>query len=273
VERIVRGRSATLTKTFTFTPTGTPSVVVTNSAGAAVTTGSVSGATTTWTYTIPATSNTLLDTYTATWTAVTGGENQTFTDTIEVAGDTLFTLAEFRSLVSGTFTDDEIIDMRTTVEQELEQACGVAFVPRYALETLDGSGGRSLMLRPMLRVIRSASVDDSTFSVSDLAYLTLSTTGTIYSASRTWSAGTLNVVVGYEHGYPSVPLGIRRAALMLAKMWLVGNRSPIDDRAATFSATEGGTYSLVVPGRNGSHVGHPDVDAAIDRYSLRTGIA
>jgi hypothetical protein len=94
MERIVKGRSATLTKTFSFTPTGNPTVAVTRIAdGTTVTTGSVSGSGTTWSYTIPASSNTLLDTYTETWTAVSGGASQTFVDYIEVAGGTLFTLS------------------------------------------------------------------------------------------------------------------------------------------------------------------------------------
>lgn len=272
MQRIVRGRSATLTKTFTFTPTGTPSVVVTRSDLTAVTTGAVSGAGTTWTYTIPASSNTLLDTYTEKWTAVAGGEDQEFTDTIEVAGGVLFTVAEFNAISSG-FTDAQIMEMRTTVEQEIEQACEVAFVPRYALETLSGSGGRDIMLRPVLRSIRSVTIDGTDFTPTELSYLSLGTTGSVYSASRVWDSGTNNILIGYEHGYEVPPAGIRRAALLLAKMWLVGNRSPIDDRASTFTATEGGTYSLVVPGRNGSVFGHPDVDSAVQRYSLGTGIA
>src|SRR3954471_11104768 len=105
MERIVKGRSATLTKTFSFTPTGNPTVVVTRIAdGTTVTTGSVSGSGTTWSYTIPASSNTLLDTYTETWTAVSGGASQTFVDYIEVAGDALFTIAEASAIRLGTST-------------------------------------------------------------------------------------------------------------------------------------------------------------------------
>jgi hypothetical protein len=99
VDRIVVHRSATLTRTFAFTPTGSPTVALTRvSTGASVATGSMSGAGTTWTYTIPASSNTLLDTYVETITATSGGEAQTFTDYIDVAGDTLFDVADARAL-------------------------------------------------------------------------------------------------------------------------------------------------------------------------------
>src|SRR3954467_4379420 len=106
MERIVKGRSATLTKTFSFSPTGTPTVTVTRIAdGTAVTTGGVSGAGATWTYTIPSASNTLLDTYTETWTAVSGGSSQSFVDYIEVAGGTLFALDEAKAIKLGAGTD------------------------------------------------------------------------------------------------------------------------------------------------------------------------
>lgn len=277
MERIVRVRSATLTRTFTFTPTGTPSVVVRNSAGTVVTTGSVSGATTTWTYTIPASSNPLLDTYTETWTAVAGGESQTFVDSIEVAGDTLFTLAEVRAIQAlastVTYPDADVLDKRTEVEQDIEQEAGVAFVPRYELETLDGSGGATVMLkRPRVRSIRSASISGTALSVDELAQLAVSTTGAVYRPAG-WPCGLGNVVIGYEHGFDDAPRPIKSGALELAKIRLLGRNSPIDERATTFAAENGVSYGLVVAGRGGSRFGLPDLDAAIDRYSMATMVA
>ena len=87
----------------------------------------------------------------------------------------------------------------------------------------------------------------------------------------TWSAGYGNGVVGYEHGYDRPPERIRRAALLLAKAWLVAG--PVDDRAATFSSADGGTYGLVVEGRGSSPFGIPAVDAAVQEYSLTVGVA
>jgi hypothetical protein len=282
VERIVVNRSATLYKTFyvdgaAADPTGAPTVTVTRlSDGTTVTTGAVTdeAAAGTWSVTIPATANTLLDTLTLDWAATVNGVSQEHVDLVEVAGGTFFTISELRArLTSGTYTDAEIVDMRTTVEQEMEQACSCAFVPRYAHETVSGPGGRSLMLRPLVQRVRSATIDGTAISASDITGLSYGITGTVYSSSVAWSQGTSNIVVGYEHGFQEPPAGVKRAALILAKMWLVGQRSPIDDRAATYSATEGGTYSLVVPGRNGSTFGQPDVDAVIDRYDLSVGIA
>jgi hypothetical protein len=287
MQRIVRGRSATLTKDFTFTPTGTPTVVLTRvSDGTAITAGAVAPTAdpSVFQYTIPSSSNTLLDTYVETWTAVSGGANQTFTDYIEVAGDVLFTVAELlaRKPQNFTWTDAEMVAMRTTVENELEDACSQAFVPRYYPdaeavdndEALDGDGSNVLLLKwPHIRVIRSVTVDGVAYTAGQLAGLAFSPAGIVTNTLSTWPRGASNIVIRYEHGRSVAPPGGKQNALRLAKMWLVGQRSPIDDRATTFNTTEGGTYSLAVPGRNGSTFGLPDVDAWVQRNDLTVGVA
>jgi hypothetical protein len=123
-------------------------------------------------------------------------------------------------------------------------------------------------------IIRSASIGGTALSVSQLADLTMTPSGAVYSTLTYFTWGQNNIVVGYEHGYQDAPMEIRRAAVLLAKMWLVGRRNPIDDRAITFNAgADGGTYSLAVPGRNGSSFGHPDIDVAVDRYSRVSMVA
>lgn len=275
MERIVKGRSSTLSNTFTFTPTGTPSVALTRmSDGTAVTTGSVSGAGATWSYTIPATSNTQLDTYHETWTATTGGSAQTFTDDIEVAGGSIFTLAEARAVapLSSTtnYPDTAIFAMRTLVEQALEDACGVAFVPRYKLETFNGDG--TTVLSPTwtrVTAIRSATITSTALTVGQLATVVPYGLSAIYYPSG-WTAGFGNVTVGYEHGHPYPPERVKRAALRLAKRWLV--EGPVDDRATSFS-NDDGTYSLVTPGQRGVLFDLPEVNAVVQQYGLNVGIA
>jgi hypothetical protein len=225
------------------------------------------------TYNLTTTHTALLDRLLVTWTSTLKG---TLVSYVEVVGGFLFGIAEARALKPldsvTNYTTAAIIDMRTTVEQALEEECGVAFVPRYTRETVNGPGTMTLLLKwPKVTAIRSALVGTTTLTSTDLAALTYGLGGVV--GGYAWTAGIGNLTVGYEHGYPTPPAEIRRAALTLAKMWLVGQRSPIDDRAITFNTTDGGTYSLAVPGRNGSHFGHPDVDIAVDRYSLRVGVA
>lgn len=235
-------------------------------AAGAATTGSGSSARA---YNLTTAHTALLDRLTVTWTSTLKG---TLTSYAEAVGGFLFSIAELAARVTG-FTTAQLTDMRTTVETEIERACGCAFAPRYALDIINGNGGRSVMLRPFVTSIRSATVDGTVFTAGDLAALSIGTTGSVYSASRSWTCGTGNVLVGYEHGFQDTPAGMRQAALLLAKSWLTGQRSPIDDRATTFASAEGGTYALAVPGRNGSHFGIPDVDVVVDRYNLTTGIA
>jgi hypothetical protein len=258
---------------------GTVTLAITRADGTVlVAAGAATSGTTTGprTYNLTATHTALLDTLTVTWTSTLKG---TLVSYVEVVGGFLFSLAEARALSPLSdpvaYTTADLVDARTGVEQAIEQAAGVAFVPRYALERYSGNGSCSLQLkRPLPSTVRSGTIAGVALTAGQLADLALSVSGEVYSTMVTWSWGRSNVVVGYEHGFADPPVEIRRAALLLAKMWLTERRSPIDDRAITFNAgADGGTYSLAVPGRNGSYFGHPDVDAAIDRYSLVTGIA
>jgi hypothetical protein len=105
MERVVVNRSFTLYKTFyadgvATDPTGTPTVTITRlSTGATVTTGAVTdeAGVGTWSVTVSATQNTLLDTLTVTWTATVNATAQQYVDTVEVAGGTIFTIAEARA--------------------------------------------------------------------------------------------------------------------------------------------------------------------------------
>jgi hypothetical protein len=101
-------------------------------------------------------------------------------------------------------------------------------------------------------------VAGTALSVDQLAALTV--TSSLVNGYG-WSTGFNNVTVGYEHGLDQPPQRLRRAALLLAKVWLLSG--PVDDRTSTFTSTEGGTYSLVTPGRGGSMFGVPEVDAAV----------
>jgi hypothetical protein len=263
LERVVVGRSATRTKTFTFTPTGTPTVDVRRSDGTAVTVGSVTGAATEWTYTIPSTSLTELDKITETWTAVSGGVNQEFVDYIEVAGGYLFSLDELEARLTdttATYTDAQLADARTYAETEIEREINIALVPRFGTYR-GGADGYGSFRIPVygLRAIRwvntyTAGVATA-YSASQLLALELGE-GTVYGGY--WPAGYRNVEVGFEHGLDTPPPGAKEACLVLAEQHIV--QGPIDDRA-TQRASEFGPVNLATPGMFGSRFGIPVVDA------------
>lgn len=282
MQRIAQGLSATLSHTFysdgvatdpspdvtTITVTRDDGTVLVNAAPATnAGTGIV-------TYTLTPAETNLLDNLSVDWTATFSGQPQTQTDTVEVAGGFLFSIAQARAvrpLDNATlYPIAAIVETRTLVEQALEDACGVAFVPRYRRETFDGAGLATLLAhQPRVTALRSASLDGTDISSTDLATIAGSATGRLYYAN-TWTTGYGNYEVTYEHGYDQPPLRITQAALLLAKNWLV--KGPIDDRTTAFS-TEDGTYSLSTPGMRGASFGIPEVDATVAEYSMRVGIA
>jgi hypothetical protein len=257
---------------------GTVTVDVTRADGTAIATGAGTTGTgaATRIYNLSEITHTaLLDRLTIRWVSSAKG---TLVSYVEIVGGFLFSIAEARAVKpldqTAVFSTASIIAMRTMVEDAIEDAAGVAFVPRYTLETVSGSPHGLLLTWPKLRSIRSASTtylgSTTTLGANDLLGLTWGTYAGLYGYS--WTSG-YPWRIGYEHGMDRPPEEIKRAALILAKLWLSAQNRPVDDRAITFATSEGGTYSLAVPGRNGSHFGHPDIDAAIDRHSHTAMVA
>ncbi len=281
LQRVARKRSFTLYKTFqsdgvASEPTGTPTVTITRDDGTSVSTGAVTdepgvGA---WSVTVAASSNPTLDVLAVDWAAVVAGESQEYLDIVEVVGGFLFTIAQARALapLSDTvkYPTQAIVDARTMVETALEDACGVAFVPRYRRESVSGWGGREVLLTsPRVTALRSVNLDGS--AVSNLADIVPSGPGVLYNPAG-WTRGFHNYEVAYEHGYANGPEAVEasQVALTWAKVHLV--KGPIDDRATGFS-TEDGTFSLSTPGQRGAVTGIPVVDSFIQRHDLTTGVA
>lgn len=272
MQRVIRGRSFTLTQTFfsdgvATPPTGTPTVAITRDDGTTVTTGSVTMNGATASVTVPASANTLLDTLAVRWTAVIAGESQAYDDTVEVAGGFLFTVAQAlaTSGLNGK-TPAQITEARTLVETALEDACGVAFCPRYGKVTINGAGSSTLLLPPRVRAIRSVKLDGVAVDASDVRVLP---TGEVHYPSL-WTRGFANYEVAFEHGYPFPPPRATQAGLLWAKTILV--QGPLDDRTLTYS-TEDASYTMAVPGMRGSLTGIPEVDATIAAYSLHVAVA
>lgn len=278
MQRIVQGLSATLSHTFYSDGTATnPSpdvatVGITREDGTvlvapgAATTDTGTG---TVTYTLTPAQTALLDTLRVTWTATFSSQSQPFTDIVEIAGGFLFSIAQARARAPlgdttspgvYVYPTPDLLDARTFAEQELEDACGVAFVPRYSLETVIGRGQRTLRLsHRRVRTIRSLSIDGTVMDAAYLAALRLDA-GQLLWADRfmRWSWWDSRIVIGYEHGYDSPPQAASLAALDLARDRLISDTgsSTIDPRA-TRIITQDGEIQLT-PG--GTRFGVPSVD-------------
>jgi hypothetical protein len=242
LQRIVQGRSATLTHTFTSDGVATDPVpdtatyTITRADGTVLATGGATEAGTgKVTVTVTPTQTALLDTWAVKWTATFGGQAQSFTDTVEVAGGTICTISELGSVLTG-LTTAQLAERRTKIEQRLEKALGYAVVPRYALETKYARDG-VVATRLPLRAVRSISVSGAAYSVAQLNALTLRS----WSVRGVWAYGP--VVIGYEHGQDGPDADVQEGALLLAnEMFGTGAvdqyvvRQEADNMAVTYSS-------------------------------------
>lgn len=173
-----------------------------------------------------------------------------------------FTLAELRAFSVDLadpvrYPDAALNDMRPIVEQSLEDACGVAFVPRTSTRQAIAAGA---LLDPGVRRVRSVtSVTDYLGATVDLTDTWVQ--GDYLTRATQWPKRVLTVVV--QHGYDAPPLRVKGAAMLLAKNWLI--KGPLDDRTTSLS-TEDGTFALATPGLRGSEFGLSEVDRVVVRY-------
>jgi hypothetical protein len=271
VIRIQRNTTATLSKTFyedgVAVNPGTVTVTITASDGTviaedAATTGSGTSART---YAVTASDTAMLDSWSVAWASTGKG---TLIDDYEIAGGFLFGLNQLGAVklgqsgtIAGTYSAAQMAEVRVLVESAIEDACGVAFVPRYRVESVSGDGGTSVVLeRAKVSAVRSVTVGGT--AVTDVS---LSPYGTLYRRGG-FGRGFQNVVVGYEHGWSSPPPRVSQAAMLLARRWLVDG--PIDDRATSVSMEGVGTYTLATPGMRGSYFGLPEVDQVVNQYEM-----
>jgi hypothetical protein len=204
-----------------------------------------------------------LDIYHAAWTSTFNGQQQALSTEVEIVGGVLFTIGEARALdteLADTtkYTAAQIAVGRGMASDALEEACGVAFRPRYAKQTGSGTGGTNIALdwsRP--RTIRSSTATGVT--LSDLV-----PTGIGAYYSNGFTAGTGNVVTVYEHGFDRPPARVKRAAIRLCRHFLT--EYPTDDRTMRFD-TEVGSFTMAQPGMMGFSFGIPEVDSVVNDYS------
>lgn len=291
--RVARTRAATLRHTFEVDETPTDStttvtVAVADANGTAVASGNaVSAGSGSYTFALPAQAS--LASLTTAWSATIGGAAVVESDQVEVVGGFVFSLAEGRasdaSLAdTGKYATAELVAARVEVEVELERICQRAFVPRYRRAVLDGSGGTDLLLPDGgdatiaglqlrgVRTIRSAKMAPRTgqtfvaLSAPQLAALAVTRDGMLRRTDgNAWTEGLSNVVLEYEYGSDAPPEDLKRAALVRFRSRLNIHRTGIPDRATSYTAVDGGTYRLSMPGADST--GIPEVDAVYARYS------
>jgi hypothetical protein len=293
-KQIVLGAAATLTVQFTDSdgipaaPSGVVTVGITKADGTvlvAAGTATVTPAdTTTRTYALAAVNT--LELLTVAWTDA--GDASVTTQLVEVVGGYYFTPAELRAFDTSTadgaqYTDAQIVDARRQVEEQFEQVCGVAFVPRYRRVRLTGDIISIKLPDPMLRTLRSIRfyTGASTYTSGDVNAIAGVGVGDAEDAragvATRFDLGwwvipltTQSTVVEYEHGYSRPPSLLKQAAMVYCRNVLNNlSRSSVIDRADSFQMIDGGVIRYAQPGRAGYHTGLPSVDQILDQYSMK----
>jgi hypothetical protein len=277
MDRVLQNAAATIYARFYLDGTGTDptpdsaTVTITRANGTvlvASTAATNAGTGGLFSYQLTTSHTALLDRLTASWTSNLG----TITTTVEVAGGFLFSIPQARQIAplddTVTYTTDALKEKRVLVEQALEDACSVAFVPRYERERLTGLSWNTTQLGTKwakVRTVRESTVGGTAVDAAGIASMVPVGRFVYYPAGWGLPTYPYDVTVGYEHGYDTPPARVSEAALLLLKNWMV--KGPVDDRTTSFS-TEDGTFSLSTPGLRGVTFGIPEVDAVVEKYGL-----
>lgn len=251
------------------------------------------GASTTYTVTIPVAEALTLNEYRLEWTRTDTGA--VLTDDVGIVGSVLFTESEARtfSTVGGinplsddaAYTDRAIAEARYRITDLLERRCGVSFIRRFGRVRTTGTGSARLRLvdaaathggagfrrRPL--AVLSAAVNGVAFTAGELSAVdvdNLANTFTRFDGNG-WSAPAANqprqnVVVAYEYGYRSPPWEANRAALMLLMKSIIP--SDVSARATSFSNPDG-TFRLSTPSLM-HPTGVPEIDEFIVAHDERS---
>lgn len=210
---------------------------------------------------------------TGTWS----GSVQSETVYVEIVGDFYVTLAAIRALpnLSDTakFPNAKLSDARQWFETTFEAATGVAWVPRFARDRVSGDGRGALMLphwpvrldpltgRPAVYSVRtySAAATYTSYDSTALADLTLDGSALRRVDGTTFTTGTRNIVVEYEHGFDGPPADVLEAAKVAIRDRLLDQN--IGNRVFGVS-TQDGIVRTSTPGPE-RPFGIPSVDAVV----------
>jgi hypothetical protein len=196
---------------------------------------------------------------------------------VEIAGGYLFEIADLRAS-DRAFTDADkypsamVREIRAWVEDVIEgpRAANIAFVPRGNRVTVDGTGRNAIMLPDLeIRSVYAVTVGSTAWTSEQIATITIDD-GVLWlnatSPIPQWTEGRQNVTIHYTHGESIPPGSITRAALMLAREYLLKTDIPGRATAQTIGDQ---MFRLTIAGRDGV-TGLPEVDAAIQQFGRKS---
>lgn len=281
--RVLRTSQVVLSHTFYVDETATDATgAVTYSVkrldGTVVTSGTASGPVPTGVYAITVPAQSQVDTLTVDWTGLIAGTTITARDIVEVVGGFIFGLAEARAqppvLDAVKYTTARLAQKRIGVEQECEEICGQAFVPRFARAsfTVGGYNNPSGVVYTLrlphvgVRALRSIRLDGVTQTLTGIA---VSPAGIVSGGAWVGGVSGSAILVEYEHGWDYPPEDLKDAAMLRLRSRLSQGDTGVPQRALSFSVADGGVYRLSTP--SGKKTGIPDVDGVYERYTIDRG--
>jgi len=218
---------------------------------------------------------------TATFTIVDGNGTSTLSIPVQVVGSRTASISDCRRLRPlddvNRYPDELIEQTITEIEDQLEQACGVSFVPveRVGVK-YDGSGTDELFTRHARpQSVSAISVTDNVVTQAltqvDLDALRIDEeAGVLLRPTYFWQTGRRNITVTGVFGYAEVPGLVKQAVVEGVRHSLVESR--IDARAQSITS-EDGTAQLVTAGVRGALFSLPALNQVVQMYKQSFGVA
>lgn len=186
----------------------------------------------------------------------------------------LFTTAEARAWKAGyyfaditKYPDAAITAAELTIRAEFENRCDVSFVPVASTVVLDGNGLDTIYLpyhnpfseRPP-RAVTTVTVEIDGVATTDfVAY-----PSKIVLTEGLFTQGLQNIEIVFTHGWATVPLDIKEAALARAVQILV----PTDRPLGAVNYSDGSiNWSYQRSEDRGRPYGDPAIDEPLKRYN------
>lgn len=240
---------------------GDVDVVVTDFFDAAILTTVATNETGTGNYSVELPAQSSVKVLRVAWSGTFQGDDQEVIQEYEIVGDFLFSLAELRAqdgLDDDTvYPTSALVTVRDDVTDLINEFTGTAFGETWSYERTRARSNDLILARRPIRSLLSVTDADG---ILDIDAWYWSSNGIIEATTYV----DRDALVQYAYGKVGVPGDLRRAALRLARHWLLSNPSSIPDRARMMT-TQWGTYQLTTASED-HPTGLPDVDATLIRY-------
>jgi len=274
VQRVLRNTQASLDVTFysggvATNADGAVTVDITRADGTVLVTGAATTnqGTGIYRYTLAPQAN--LEYFTLVWNGTFGGVAQKITTHAEIVGAFYAPLNDIRAMKGlGNVTDfpnARLEEARQWFEDLAEAYCARAFVPRFAIDKLDGDNTDTILLdRIEPRTILSCKIGG--VAQTGTATWALYRTGVVVRDTGSFAAGSRNVIIQYEYGADEPDLELREAALRAIQYRLLGDNLGLPAEAISASTDVRGP--LTFGGAGSRPTGIPEVDQVLSNRGM-----